>query len=843
MTIIDTRRILSGKESPRNVSNTRENAIPIKSYGGFFGVAKDGVMYEEGTAVEGCPAIFYNDTIVCLNAKTAEIADIYIIEDSRRKCIAISDLLDNARRSCMGLALHSNYGGNPAVGNWNHSKVEFGLGKLKESKETLDKSIKVEAEVFLPLKHTVTYKAIIYNNGNKKLTGDLVFNFFLKDLTQLPIYPDFQANENATILQIKGKDNYTAVPDAYMVIKPDKKISHHLEALDILPPDATLPLPLSDSSLPLLCFNPVQVYQQIPVEIKVGGKEEICFVISYGKEAKVTLEKANKALDADLEGNSRSIQKYWSSKNSWVKCANPLTDSLLKYILMLVETDFEPNGRCVCDLSGWGWGPATIENKEWFSTMDTAIALLDLPFSPNLTPEYFKKIFSYTVDQENKRLKEEVIFRVRYEHYLRYPIAVYQYYLATLDKDFLIASYEILKNSLLFLKKHFTNKNHLLTIGVGYYDVFTYDGGMNEDGKSVFAYQQILAAEALKAIADIAHILKHKKDKEDFLFWRRQIRAGIRTLWNGEYYSFTLEHDNFDVFANMWAMILGMVEDDRMEGVVRHLLWTGTGFPQLHPPFPKDTWFRDNPPYSSLQNGAMYSDVLGLVASASNLVEDRDLLKKVFFVWNNMLTRYKYLLVSCNPWSPQFANGTYRSEIHSLSSFVRSFFSGAVGLRREGRNFALKPLMIDEVGNLITINKFLWGGSTFNINIHRGIERNMNMTIDGMDIPSEIIPASFYNGKNHEVILRSGVPQSPYLLSLGAGCCELEDVTFKNEKLILKLKKFSRETTTIKTAAAGKLMNSVQINGKTVKFTQHDDICSFELNMEDEKLTVIICFA
>ena len=56
----------------------------FRSYGGIFGVKENGIIYEEWPVVEGVPCIYYNDTIVCLNAKTAEIADIYIIENGNR---------------------------------------------------------------------------------------------------------------------------------------------------------------------------------------------------------------------------------------------------------------------------------------------------------------------------------------------------------------------------------------------------------------------------------------------------------------------------------------------------------------------------------------------------------------------------------------------------------------------------------------------------------------------------------------------------------------------------------------------------------------------------------------
>ena len=808
----------------------------FRSYGGFFGVEDNGVMVEQGSAVEGVPLIMYNNTIVCLNARTGEIADIYIVENDQRRCIVMSDVL-SPQRSCMGLALHSNFGCNPAVGNWTQSKMEFGPGILRQQRYSLDKLITVDIEVNIPEQWSVVYKVTIRNNGNEPLKGDLVYNFLLKELHNYCIEPMFNHEHNATIHNIRTQES------SYVVLRASKDIAHHLESLDFLPPDAVLPIPLSDSPLPLTYFNQVQSYHQVPITVSPGEEEEFRWVITYGRDEEETLRKASRSLSADPAKNTSDMGEYWRSKTSWLNCGNILTDSFVKYLLTLLEANCEPTGRVVCDLSGWGWGPASIDDPEWFDTMDASIALNDIPLCPSLTPEYFKKMFHYATDEKKRILKKDVIFRVGYEHYLRYPVTVYTHYNVTGDEKFLAESYDILKNSLTFLQENYTTEAGLLTIGVGYYDTFTVDGGMNEDGKSVFAYQQILACETLRAMADMAGILGKEGDAKSFLDWRKKLKEGLKTLWNDTYYSFTPEYDNYCVFTNMWAVILDLVDDDRKKEVTDHLLWTGMGFPQLHPPIPSDTWFRDGfLPYGSLQNGAMYADVLGLVASAANLTGNADLARKVFSVWHMFLTRFKYLLVAFNPWNPELSIGTYRSEIHSISSFLRSFFSGLAGLRRESRNFALRPLMIEEAGDLIEISSFPWGGSHFDIAVHGREAGLKSLLVDGKEVPSEIIPASFYDGKAHKIEAFSGSSDIPRLIGFGSGVYELEDINYHNETLVFSLEGFPGEETNIKVKTGNKCVKEILVNGATVNFDEKEGECSFGITAE-KNMKVEIDFA
>jgi len=124
----------------------------------------------------------------------------------------------------------------------------------------------------------------------------------------------------------------------------------------------------------------------------------------------------------------------------------------------------------------------------------------------------------------------------------------------------------------------------------------------------------------------------------------------------------------FNVSGNCSAILAGLCDPQQTRGICREIgkLYTGTGFPELHPPVPG--WV-GTAPYG-YQNGDMYVDQLALIARAANRAAATRLLSLTFFEFNRIVQRWKCFPVTVHPWNADQRGGV--NEIHSASALVAS---------------------------------------------------------------------------------------------------------------------------------------------------------------------------
>jgi len=280
------------------------------------------------------------------------------------------------------------------------------------------------------------------------------------------------------------------------------------------------------------------------------------------------------------------------------------------------------------------------------------------------------------------------------------------------------------------------------------YDMFTIGLG---DDRPVLIRAQALASEALRLMSKMARHLNKSEDITFYEKWQTQIKkAANEKLWQGNFYSMCLDFpQHFNVSGNSGAVMAGLCDREQARSICREIgnLYTGTGFPELHPPVP--AWV-GTAPYG-YQNGDMYVDQLALIARAANEAGDMKLLRLTFFEFDRIVQRWKCFPVTIHPWNANTHGGV--NEIHSASALIACLIYGVVGLEEED-NLKFRPMLIPEMKGHVEITDYLFRGTLFDIRLEGQGTKVTSTEIDGKVIAEPVVPDKYYDGKKHTLVIR-----------------------------------------------------------------------------------------
>lgn len=382
----------------------------------------------------------------------------------------------------------------------------------------------------------------------------------------------------------------------------------------------------------------------------------------------------------------------------------------------------------------------------------------------------------------------------RFDPFLYYPAACHRFYGATRNRKFLAWYYEYMKNSLVFLRDNYTNARGLLLMGGSNADMHgaMQDGAITDGSPfGVMGRNQLPAYGALSAMAHFARVLKKPDDLAMWLNWRTRLKTAIdEQLWGSNHYLFVardptplVHNGTLDIYADTWAAIFGLADLDQIRTIVNHLPYTGMAFPTIHPPryHGSQTGTRGwkNVPdkystkylddhlgyYANFHNGAMYVNTLGKLAAMAAMAGDKLTMERVFDSYERVVTRLKAFPIAVNPWtlrSGVFRYNDFAHQVESAVAIVQMLTQGQAGIHYQGENVAFRPLMTEHTGGSIEMKGFLWGSSRFDINV-KGLGAGLaRLQVDGIDVPSELVPATFHDGKRHRIDVVPGPAAGPH---------------------------------------------------------------------------------
>lgn len=471
------------------------------------------------------------------------------------------------------------------------------------------------------------------------------------------------------------------------------------------------------------------------------------YAIAFGKTADEARANARRGLRVAPKEAIRKTDQYWAKRLPAFATGNATLNPMLRYAAVTEDVNWEPDGRAPGDLGGWD-RPTRAElcgYKNYYDQTDMVVPLLDMPV---YDPQRAKKALRYDVDPKTKRLRKLIIWRQQYDSMLYWPCGVYKVWMATGDDEFLKEIYPALDNTLRWLHKTRTEPDGLLRMLTTPYDMFTIGLG---DDRTVTIKAQAVAFDALRSMREMARHLNKTDDAAFYEKWRAQIKkAAKERLWQGSFYGMCLDFpQHFTVSGNSCAILSGLCDQKQARSICREIgkLYTGAGFPELHPPVPE--WVGTG--RYSYQNGDMYVDQLALIARAANKSGDVKLLSQTFFEFKRIVQRWKCFPVTIHPWNADRRGGV--NEIHSASALIACLIYGVAGVD-EQKSLRFRPMLIPEMGGCVEIPDYLFRGTRFDIRLEGAGTNLQSMLVDGKKVRKGVVPVECYDGKKHTVIVR-----------------------------------------------------------------------------------------
>ena len=780
-----------------------------RTYGGYWWTSEDGTICEEGITMDGRPLVCSSDTMLVINAATAEAGDIHFVDgDIRRTWV-------NAGSST-GLHLFSELcSKDPLVGRWGnyvpvYSRYKPGVFLEDVRQAGYTETFGVKHSVGALTYDTLRAKASTVEVRQTWFVGSkwcLVDEVEIRNLTdqtdegvsvavamdlrspvgtnrnQLNWYADFHSGGKAGVPQVPrlsddeyqrlvklvqfqaeyreadrcivaqtGCDVRAAKPAQYFAcLMLGVPVAGHVLAAE---GDARQPqLFASGKSYPRQLAGPRGVIglrsEKFPVE--AGRSRTVKYAIAFGRTADEAVANARQGLAVEAAEAVRKTDEYWTRRLPAIETGNAALNPILRYAAITQDVNWEPDGRVAGDLGGWG-RPDRAEvcgYKNYYDQDDTIVPILDVPI---YDPELFKKALLYDVDPQTQRLRKCGVWRMQYDNMLYWPQGVCKVWIATGDEEFLKKMYPVLDNTLRWLQESRTEPDGLLRMLTMPYDIFTVGLG---DDRPVMTKAQAVACDGLRAMIRMARHLNKPDHAAFYEKWLAQIqKAANQRLWRGKFYSFSLDFpDHLCLSGNCCAIISGLADPQQAAAVCRQIeaMYTGSGFPNVHPPLPG--WV-GSAPYG-YQNGDMYVDQLALIARAANKAGNPQLLSHVLFEFKRLVQRHKCFPVTGHPWNANMRGGV--NEIHSASGLIAAMLYGVAGVE-EGEDLRFRPLMVPEVGGRIEIRDLLYRGTRFDIRIEGQGDRVRKITVDKAPVSGPAIPAARYDGKRHEVVIEMETP-------------------------------------------------------------------------------------
>jgi len=766
-----------------------------RTYGGYWWVDKEGVMHEKGISIKGYPIICANDTQAVINVETGELAEFHILDGDIRR-----NLLFSLRSSA--LHLFTKLSDDPSVANWGKLQgisLSFKPGLMVEeirrlatvetvgthywgalsleTKKMTKPILEVTQKWYIPRKWCIVDSVEIKNLTNKedkKATIGVGLNlrrlvaadpaswktFALAHVgkartskVSIPSDEEVQRLLERKQFHVKyqeGEHCIVAMKEGYyLCLMMDVPISGYVLTEEKEDTTAQEPqLFASCYSYPHRLVAPNVVIGLLhKFDIKPNLHYHFKFALSVGKTMKEAIARAREGLCIETAKAVKKAEDYWQKRLIPLKTGNKSLESMLRYAEYVVEANLEPDGRIAGDFGGWS-RPTRAEitgYKNYYDQVDTAETFMDIPV---YNPDYMRRALLYDVDPKNQRLTKCIIWRFDYENMLYYPICAYKLWMATEDRKFLNQYYPVLRNTLLWVYENLTCEDGLVRMLTASYDIFTL--GLDEE-KEVTTKAQALAYEALHKMSKMAKVLNKLDDQKFFKAWADKIRKEANSkLWQGNYYAFTLSFpENLDVYGNCLAILTDLCDETKAKSILQQveLLYTGIGFPQIHPPLPS---FVGAEPYG-YQNGRMYVDLLGLIARAANKLENEDLMEKVFDSFKRIVQMHKCFPVEIHPWAME--NAIKGNEVHAASALIGAFIYGIAGIQ-ENENLSFHPLLIPEMGGYVEIHDFLFRRTRFDIRIEGSGSQVKRIEVDGKRIRSPHLPHQYYDGGKHTVVIQ-----------------------------------------------------------------------------------------
>ena len=776
-----------------------------RTYGGYWWTDKDGTILEEGITVQGSPLICSSDTMLVLNAATAEAGDLHFVDgDIRRTWI-------NGSRTT-GLHLFTKLCSDSLVGNWGSYEpvlfrykpgvmvedirrpgytetfgVTHQVGALTYNTVRAKKSpLEVKQTWYIPGMWCIVSSLDVRNLTDEAddaaaiAVGMNIRTQVDLDRGRLDWYADFHSNGKAgvpmlsrltdqqytrlvemvkfqieyrpterCILTRTGYDVRAAKPSYYFAcLMLDGPVAGHVLTTDGDAQQARLFA--ADKRYPQQLVGHSAVIGLRSENFRLGAKESrtLKYAIAFGKTGDEAVANARKGLGIAAAKAIRETDEYWSKRLPTFTTGNPFLNPMLRYAAITQDINWEPDGRAPGDLGGWG-RPSRAEvcgYKNYYDQTDMVVPILDMPVYDS---ELAKKALLYDIDPQTKRLRKLIIWRQQYDNMLYWPCGVYKVWMATGDDKFLDKMYPVLNNTLRWLHETRTEPDGLLRMLTMPYDMFTVGLG---DDRTVTIKAQALACDALHLMRKMARHLNKTEDTAFYEKWRVQIKkAAKKRLWQGAFYGMCVDFpQHFNVSGNSCAIMAGLCGQQQARSICREIsnLYTGTGFPELHPPVP--AWV-GSAPYG-YQNGDMYVDQLALIARAANKAGDTKLLRLTFFEFNRIVQRWKCFPVTIHPWNANNHGGV--NEIHSASALIACLIYGVVGLEEED-NLKFRPMLIPEMNGRVEVRDYLFRGTHFDIRLEDSGTQIQSMLVDGKKMPELMIPDKYYDRKRHNVVIRT----------------------------------------------------------------------------------------
>lgn len=774
-----------------------------RTYGGYWWTTADGDICEEGIAVQGSPLVCSSDTMVVIDAATAQTGDLHFVDrDIRRTWIA--------GRST-GLHLFSKSCPDSLVGSWGSYVpvlfryrpgvmvqdvrrpgytetfgVTHHVGTLTYNTLRAKQSpLEVRQSWYIPYKWCVVDQvevrnltdekdndasvAIAVNLGPHVSTNrgqlDWYADFHSKGKAGVPVVPRLTDQEYRKLLKLAefeveyretegcivaqtGWDVRAPSPTYYYVcLMLDGSVERHVIASEGGAEQSSLFAEGKDYPRRLTTKSGVIGLRSRKFRLGAKGTHTMKYAIAFGKTTEEAISNAKKGLGVSIDEATRKLDKYWAERLPAFITGAPTLNSILKYAAITCDINWEPDGRASGDLGGWGRAERAelCGYKNYYDQDDMVVPILDVPV---YDPELAEKALLYDINPQTGRLKKLIVWRQQYDNMLLWPSGVYKVWMATGDDEFLKKMYPVLDNTMRWLHKTRTEPDGLLRMLTMPYDKFTIGLG---DDRTVTIRAQAIACDALRLICEMARHLNKPEDITFYEKWRAQVKKEANErLWQGTFYGMCLDFpEHFNVSGNSCAILAGLCDKKQARSICREIgkLYTGTGFPELHPPVP--AWV-GSAPYT-YQNGDMYVDQLALIARAANEAGDTKLLRLTFFEFNRIVQRWKCFPVTIHPWNADSCTGV--NEIHSASALIACLIYGVAGVEEE-KILRFRPMLIPEMGGRVEVRDYLFRGTKFDFRLEGEGTKVQSTEIDGKAIAEPVVPAEYYDGKKHTVVIR-----------------------------------------------------------------------------------------
>ena len=778
-----------------------------RTYGGYWWTRKDGTMCEEGITIQGSPLICSSGTMMVANAATAEVSDLHFVDGDIRRTWVYSG--GPGRNT--GLHLFTKLCGDPLVSSWGSYvpvlmrykpgvlledirrpgyTETFGathhVGALKyKTLRAKASPVEVRQKWYVPGKWCVASEVQITNLTEKADEGAALAvamnlrSTLTANRKQLNWYADFHSGGKAGVPQVsrlsdqeykrllelrqfqveyrpkdrclvarRGWDVRAEKPTYYFCcLMLDSPVQGHVLAAGgnaqqsgLFGKGKKYPLELTGAAAVVGLRSKV---------FSLGPRKShtLRYAIAFGRTADEAVANARKGLKIRPADAVRKLDEHWTARLPTVATGDATLTSMLRYAAITQDVNWEPDGRAPGDLGGWGRcsRAEVCGYKNYYDQADMVVPILDMPV---YDPELFKKALLYDVDPKTGRLRKLIVWRQQYDSMLYWPAGVYKVWMATSDGKFLEQIYPALDKTFRWLHKTRSGPDGLLRMLTMPYDTFT--AGLGDD-RPVMTKAQAVAAESLVAMARMARHLKKTQDAAFYDDWLARIKqAANKKLWRKSFYSFSIAFpDHLCLSGNACAITAGLADRKQAAAICREIeaLYTGSGFPNLHPPLP--AWVGSKP--YGYQNGDMYIDQLALIARAANKAGNAKLLSRVLFEFRRMVQRHKCFPVTGHPWDANRRGGV--NEIHSASALVAAVVYGVAGLE-EGELLRFRPVMVPEVGGRVEIRSLRWRGTLFDVRLEGRGTNVRSVELDGRKLTQPVIPAPSYDGKRHAIVIR-----------------------------------------------------------------------------------------